>query len=417
MGRDTIAGLIAGILQKYTKKEDADEGDARPEGVQSQVNASFVEIALADEEDAARGGGGGSQPGSRPVTVLRRASQCSPASGQLQPEQTRTSQRTPTGKSWEAYKHTEEEVHKSHTAYTLEAQSVLQKPDQPPQYESLTLPDSLNEFEGEEYQSPQLYPDSLGHGGARVARLDCPQDADSLQFNVSPTPATNSKSPLDSLIAIKSEAMSKITAAEFFDSITSIEKPKDENGGPIKRRIIPYCDNSLSSGTSAFTSQDVSFDSKDSSPSDNDRTRQGLPAPQASASVYSPSAVTLAIHPLESPRSTGPVPAPIHPLSRRYQPPPTPNSPSVMPPLRIEDYMATVDEPQPEELERTAQGNANEVRRASERERTSEVLANQTKENAHPHPAQHQAQSRPRDTNMSMAKAATEKLKWKFLGW
>jgi len=88
-----------------------------------------------------------------------------------------------------------------------------------------------------------------------------------------------------------------------------------------------------------------------------------------------------------------------------------------MPPLRIEDYMATVDEPQPEELERTAQGNANEVRRASERERTSEVLANQTKENAHPHPVQHQAQSRPRDTNMSMAKAATEKLKWKFLGW
>ena len=260
----------------------ADEGDARPEGVQSQVNASFVEIALADEEDAGRGGGGGSQPGSRPVTVLRRASQCSPASGQLQPEQTRTSQRTPTGKSWEAYKHTEEEVHKSHTAYTLEAQSVVQKPDQPPQYESLTLPDSLNEFEGEEYQSPQLYPDSLGHGGARVARLDCPQDADSLQFNVSPTPATNSKSPLDSLIAIKSEAMSKITAAEFFDSITSIEKPKDETGGPIKRRIIPYCDNSLSSGTSAFTSQDVSFDSKDSSPSDNDRTRQVAPPPPPS---------------------------------------------------------------------------------------------------------------------------------------
>merc|ERR1712018_52962 len=102
------------------------------------------------------------------------------------------------------------------------------------------------------------------------------------------------------------------------------------------------------------TSQDVSFDSKDSSPSDNDRTRQGLPGPPpASASVYSPTAVTLAIHPLESPRNAGPLPAPIHPLSRRYQPP-TPNSPSVMPPLRIEDYMATVEEPQPE-LERTQQ--------------------------------------------------------------
>ena len=136
---------------------------------------------------------------------------------------------------------------------------------------------------------------------------------------------------------------------------------------------------------------------------------QGLPPPPASASVYSPTAVTLAIHPLESPRNAGPLPAPIHPLSRRYQPP-TPNSPSVMPPLRIEDYMATVEEPQPE-----LQGNANEVRRASERERTSEVLANQTKEN--PNQAQHQAQSRPRDSNMSMAKAATEKLKWKFLGW
>ena len=60
-----------------------------------------------------------------------------------------------------------------------------------------------------------------------------------------------------------------------------------------------------------------------------------------------------------------------------------------MPPLRIEDYMATVDEPQPEELERTQKGNANEVRRASERERISEVPENQTKENTHIETAVH----------------------------
>lgn len=78
--------------------------------------------------------------------------------------------------------------------------------------------------------------------------------------------------------------------------------------------------------------------------------------------------------------------------------------------------MATVEEPQPQtELERIPQGNANEVRRASERD-SSETLANQTKESPHAlHPAQ--PLSRQRETNMSLAKAATEKLKWKFLGW
>lgn len=78
--------------------------------------------------------------------------------------------------------------------------------------------------------------------------------------------------------------------------------------------------------------------------------------------------------------------------------------------------MASVDEPQPHtELDRTQQGNANEVRRSSERD-ISEVLSNQTKDiPAALQPAQ--PVSRPRDSNMSMAKAATEKLKWKFLGW
>ena len=209
-----------------------------------QLNTSFVEIALADEEERAAPG---SEEGSRPVTVLRRVSQSSPAA----PPPPR---RTPTGKSWEAYNHTEEELHRSHTAYTQQQQ------------DSLTLPDSLNEFE--EYQNPGLYPDSLG------APLHTALHPDSLQFTVFPTPAPCSKSPEDSLIAIKSEARSKLAAAEFFDSITSIEKSKAGVADQGKRRIIPYCDNSLSSGTSAFTSQDVSFDSKDSSPSDTDRVRQ-----------------------------------------------------------------------------------------------------------------------------------------------
>jgi len=380
MGRDTIAGLIAGILQKYTKKEDDSEGVAK------HTNASFVEIALADEEE---GVAAGSEEGSRPVTALRRTAQ-SPA------VEMRRTGRTPTGKSFEAYASTEEEVHESHTAYTLGVEYTS-----PPakDQDSLTLPDSLNEFEGEQYQSPQVYPDSLGHGGM-VAGLDCPPD--SLQFPVSPTPALASKSPLDSLIAIKNDARAKMTAAEFFDSITSIEKTKPEDdGGPSKRRIIPYCDNSLSSGTSAFTSQDVSFDSKDSSPSDNDRGRQ-VPPPPSGPQLYPP-ALTLAIQPINSPHHP---PPPVHPLSRRYQAS-TPTHPTTSP-LRIEDYMATVDEPQPNtELDRTPQGNANEVRRSSE---SPEGLANQTKDS----PAQ---AGRSRDASMSMAKAATEKLKWKFLGW
>jgi len=263
----------------------------------------------------------------------------------------------------------------------------------------------------------RLCTDSLGHTGNRLEGLACTQDADSLQFNVSPTPAN--KSPLDSLIAIKGDARSKMTAAEFFDSITSIEKSKVGEVEPRKRRIIPYCDNSLSSGTSAFTSQDVSFDSKDSSPSDNDPSRQGHTVPSSTALLYTP-AVTLAIHPITSPRQTVPAPAPVHPLSRRYHPAPLSThqtTPTPTSQLRIEDYMASVDEPQPHtELDRTQQGNANEVRRSSERD-MSEVLSNQTKDipaSLHQPP---QPVSRPRDSNMSMAKAATEKLKWKFLGW
>ena len=222
------------------------------DGKNAERNNSFVEIALADDDQAAPGEAeaGTSEAGSRPVTAL----QLRPGAG--------TSSRL-SHKSWEAFNHTEEMTQ----AITMREETSV---------ESLTLPDSLNDFEGEEYQSPNLYHDSLGLPQPKIM-LGSHHDVDSLQFPVSPTPKKASQSPVDSLIEI-GPSKTKINAAEFFDSITSIEKsskPTTVNFAP-KRRIIPYCDNSLSSGTSAFTSQDVSFDSKESShsPSDSDRTRQ-----------------------------------------------------------------------------------------------------------------------------------------------
>merc|ERR1719336_2425819 len=189
----------------------------------------------------------------------------------------------------------------SHTAQPLHNNYVEQ--------ESITLPDSLNEFEGEEYQSPNLYQDSLTSVQPKLVQLVSPPDVDSLQFAVSPIPNKASQSPEDSLIEIK-QSTNKINAAEFFDSITSIDRSKTNSNLSQKRRIIPYCDNSLSSGTSALTSQDVSFDSKDSSsPSDTDRTSQIMRAAQD---------LTLAIHPMRTPPT--PQNIPVHPLSRRYQP-------------------------------------------------------------------------------------------------
>ena len=187
-------------------------------------------------------------------------------------------------KSWEAFNHQEEMLQQSHTRLSSTAPVLATDQVVSPElttdqgvshgHESLTLPDSLNEFEGEEYQSPNLYHDSLRMSQSRV--ISTHQDVDSLQFTVSPTPdqKPSSQSPVDSLIEVPS-SKHPINAAEFFDSITSIDKTKQHVNFAPKRRIIPYCDNSLSSGTSAFTSQDVSFDSKDSSsPSDNERTRQ-----------------------------------------------------------------------------------------------------------------------------------------------
>jgi len=465
MGRDTIAGLIAGILQKYTKKEEA--LDTRGADIRKYErnpnNNSFVEIALADDEnngDDLKNPNPETEDTSRPVTALRRVSHNSTPVGnsrmtpvsrnsplRITPlnqrknnqRSTPVSQKSSTNgshnmsqKSWEAYNHTEEMTQESHTAYNHESTESNTHESHTHYFDlaqdqnateivhnnydsqdSLTLPDSLNEFEGEEYQSPNLYHDSLGGNQNRLTGLGSPQDIDSLQFTVSPTPVKDTNSPVDSLIAIK-QSNTKINAAEFFDSITSLEKPKP-NLSAQKRRIIPYCDNSLSSGTSAFTSQDVSFDSKDSSPSDTDRTRQGLPPPQNNNLMYPD--VTLAIHPLRD----APVPQniPIHPLSKRYQttlapikPSPSnkPSAPLSSSDLRIEDvtpYM-TDEDPSHKELDKTQpELNANEVRSEME------VIANQTKENV----ANTQPQPLVPKTNMSLAKAATEKLKWKFLGW
>ena len=287
MGRETIAGLIAGILQKYTKKEvnvkllqgftwfiyhlicciqvlDLDTINQGNDDKNPENKNSFVEIALADDDQMCDG-----DEGSRPVTALQLRHNGAGANSRQ------------SHKSWEAFNHTEEMTQASHTMAARGSTGARNDTKQQAQFdsqESLTLPDSLNDFEGEEYQSPNLYrEDSLGVPQTRLSELGSHHDVDSLQFQVSPTPNKASQSPVDSLIDLES-SKAKLAAAEFFDSITSMHKTKPPNNVNFapKRRIIPYCDNSLSSGTSAFTSQDVSFDSKDSSssPSDNDRSRQ-----------------------------------------------------------------------------------------------------------------------------------------------
>jgi len=354
MGRDTIAGLIAGILQKYTKKGEV--LDTSTSCTKYEATASFVEIALADEEH------GTAEETSRPVTALRR----------------KESQ-----KSWEAFNHTEEMTKASHTAQSQPLHNNYVS------LESLTLPDSLNEFEREQYQSPNLYQDSLTGVQPTLAHLGSPHDVDSLQFAVSPTPHRVSQSPEDSLIEIKQSA-NKINAAEFFDSITSIDRSKTNSNLSQKRRIIPYCDNSLSSGTLAFTSQDVSFDSKDSSsPSDTDRTPQMIRAGQDSSKLYPD--LTLAIHPIRTPPT--PKNIPVHPLSRRYQ---------------TDDNTVNNSPPPPPYLSQQQQelyaSNSNQVRSDVDDE------ANETKDtttNIQP----------PLTPKIQPIKSATERLKWKFLGW
>jgi len=348
MGRDTIAGLIAGILQKYSKKGEVLDTTS-VNNTKSDTNNSFVDIALADEEET-----------SRPVTALRR-------------EKERESH-----KSWEAYNHTEEITQQSHTAQaqTLHNNFLSQ--------ESLTLPDSLNEFEGEQYQSPTLYQDSLTTVQPKLVQLLSPPDVDSLQFAVSPSPNKASQSPEDSLIEIK-QSSNKINAAEFFDSITSIDRSKTNSNLSQKRRIIPYCDNSLSSGTSAFTSQDVSFDSKDSSsPSDTDRPSQIHRAGQDSSKLYPD--VTLAIHPMRTPPT--PQNIPVHPLSRRYQ---------------------TEDGPGPNLIQHKQQSQQLELYATNTVRSEADDEGNETKDTT--------TNNQPLTPKVQPIKSATERLKWKFLGW
>ena len=214
-------------------------------------------------------------------------------------------------RSWEAFNQTEEITHNSHTATRQSSSSqVAVSPPPLPHYDilegeearedSLPLPDSLNEFEGEEYQANSsgvsvnnnsnhqqyvnqdhhvhLDPDSLtSRQSNQEAHID--QHNNNPKHITSPTPSPDSLNPDDDL---NRHVVSP--SPKFFDSITLM----DENmaaitvsGGrqqqpplrrqaesPKLRRIIPFADNSLSSGNSVFTSQDASLeDSKPSSSS------------------------------------------------------------------------------------------------------------------------------------------------------
>ena len=158
-----------------------------------------MEIALADDDQlrddwTQSGEAEASEADSRPVTAL-----------QLRPGAGSTSRLS--HKSWEAFNHTEEMT-----------QAITMREENNDSVESLTLPDSLNDFEGEEYQSPNLYHDSLGLPQSKLM-LGSHHDVDSLQFPVSPILKKVSQSPVDSLIEI-GPSKTKINAAEFFDSIT-----------------------------------------------------------------------------------------------------------------------------------------------------------------------------------------------------
>jgi len=373
MERDTIAGLIAGILHKYTKKEEALDTRGTGNKTGKRENNSFVEIALAEEEREEDKNTEKSEN-----RMSNTASQTRMDSRNHRPDSRFMSQ-----KSWEAFNHMEEETHGSHAQYTSRLRQSHQKSPIQNQSNSITLPDSLNEFEGELYQSPHLYQDSLGvlPPKDRFAGLGSPDDVDSLQFCDSLPPPKESSSPLDSLIGLQQRK-----DIEFYDSISSQREAE-----AVKRRIIPY-DHSLSSGTSAFTE---SFES--TSPATERTTQMATGGEESVPHPYSN--VTLAIHPLKTSQT------PIRPLSRRYSTnlsPPKP--PQADQDLRIEDISSYLAD------ETGVQHNNKPI---NIQNHGTEIEINETQ-----HLSTKEKTNSPQNkSNMSIAKQATEKLKWKFLGW
>ena len=233
--------------------------------------------------------------------------------------------RTPTQsanpRSWEAFNLREEVTHSSHTA-THQPQMNNSNPNYPqpapaqsppplPHYEhhlmdpedligqdSLPLPDSLNEFEGEEYQD--LNNDNHGNNDPDSLTSSRRQYTDAAnivlaeketmyrqQTMLSPVPSPDSLNITDEDNNQSGSDDNRLVVSpspKFFDSITLMDEKLAAGGQTANRpltanrrndpspkqlrRIIPFADNSLSSGNSVFTSQDASLeDSKQSSSS------------------------------------------------------------------------------------------------------------------------------------------------------
>ena len=165
--------------------------------------------------------------------------------------------------------------------------------------DSLPLPDSLNEFEGEEYQD--LNNDNHGNNDPDSLTSSHRQYTDAAanialaeketiyrqQTMLSPVPSPDSLNITDEDNNQSGSDDNRLVVSpspKFFDSITLMDEKLAVGGQAANRpltanrrkdpspkqlrRIIPFADNSLSSGNSVFTSQDASLeDSKQSSSS------------------------------------------------------------------------------------------------------------------------------------------------------